>query len=80
MIFVQYAGDGMASSPFDRIQRQLFSLLCAGGPKGAPPAIPPIIINPFTYRSPAPAIDPRVTPLNPPAAPPRPAMLLADLS
>jgi hypothetical protein len=28
----------------------------------APPAIPPIIINPYTYQTPQPAIDPRSTP------------------
>ncbi|HAT31719.1 MAG TPA: hypothetical protein DCW29_12970 [Janthinobacterium sp.] len=40
------------------------------GPKGAPPAIPPIIITPFSYQSPAPAIDPRRPPPSPPVAPP----------
>lgn len=45
------------------------------GPKGAPPAIPPIIITPFSYQSPAPAIDPRRPPPSPPVAPPsRPSM------
>ena len=52
-----------------------------GGPKGppsAPPTIPPIIINPFSYQTPAPAIDPRVTPVGPPLAPPpRPPALVA---
>ena len=45
-----------------------------GGPKGppsAPPTIPPIIINPFSYERPGPAIDPHVTPLGPPLTPPR---------
>jgi hypothetical protein len=40
-----------------------------GGPKGppsAPPTIPPIIITPFSYQMPEPAIDPRITPLKPP--------------
>jgi hypothetical protein len=47
------------------------------GPKGAPPTIPPIIINPFSYKTPAPAIDPRPpTPSPPVAPPPRPAMSL----
>jgi hypothetical protein len=47
------------------------------GPKGAPPTIPPIIINPFSYQTPAPAIDPRPpTPSPPVAPPPRPAMSL----
>ena len=50
----------------------------AAGPKGAPPAIPPIIINPFRYQVPGPAIDPRAPPPNPPIAPPSPpAMSLA---
>ncbi len=41
------------------------------GPPSAPPAIPPIIINPFSYHKPGPAIDPRVTPDAPPIQPPR---------
>jgi hypothetical protein len=40
------------------------------GPPSAPPAIPPIIINPFSYQSPAPAIDPRTVPPGPPCIPP----------
>jgi hypothetical protein len=40
------------------------------GPPSAPPAIRPIIINPFSYHTPSPAIDPRVTPPGPPVAPP----------
>ena len=47
------------------------------GPPSAPPTIPPIIINPFKYQTPDPAIDPRITPLGPPVLPPRrPAMSL----
>lgn len=50
----------------------------AAGPKGAPPAIPPIIITPFNYQRPEPAIDPRPPPPTPPIAPPpRPAMSFA---
>ena len=49
-----------------------------GGPKGppsAPPTIPPIIITPFSYHKPDPAIDPRVPPPRPPILPPsRPCM------
>ena len=44
-----------------------------GGPKGppsAPPTIPPIIITPFSYQKPEPAIDPRITPPRPPIMPP----------
>jgi hypothetical protein len=36
-------------------------------PPSAPPAIPPIIINPFNRQIPNPAIDPRS---NPPIVPP----------
>lgn len=50
----------------------------AAGPKGAPPTIPPIIINPFRYDTPGPAIDPRQPPPAPPVTPPaRPSMSLA---
>lgn len=46
-----------------------------GGPKGAPPAIPPIIITPFQYPLRQPAIDPRALLPGPPVAPPpRPAI------
>lgn len=47
--------------------------MSGGGPKGppsAPPTIPPIIINPFTYHTPQPAIDPRIPPDAPPVIPP----------
>lgn len=45
------------------------------GSKGAPPAIPPIIITPFSYQAPAPPIDPRHQPPTPPLVPPsRPAV------
>lgn len=37
----------------------------------APPAIPPIIITPFSYGTPEPAIDPHIRPPGPPLAPPR---------
>jgi hypothetical protein len=40
-------------------------------PPSAPPAIPPIIINPFNRQIPNPAIDPRNTPPGPPIVPPR---------
>jgi hypothetical protein len=39
-------------------------------PPSAPPAIPPIIINPFNRQIPSPAIDPRQTPPGPPVIPP----------
>jgi len=39
-------------------------------PPSAPPAIPPIIINPFNRHTPLPPIDPRQTPVGPPLTPP----------
>jgi hypothetical protein len=51
--------------------------LSGGGPKGppsAPPTIPPIIITPFSYQMPEPAIDPRVNPPKPPITERRPCM------
>jgi hypothetical protein len=51
-----------------------FRWRAGGGPKGppsAPPTIPPIIINPYSYERPGPAIDPQVTPAGPPLTPPR---------
>jgi hypothetical protein len=53
----------------NRTRRQRSVQRLAGGPKGppsAPPTIPPIIITPFSYQMPEPAIDPRITPLKPP--------------
>ena len=50
-----------------------------GGPKGppsAPPTIPPIIITPFSYHKPDPAIDPRITPRKPPITQRRPCVTL----
>lgn len=45
------------------------------GPPSAPPTVPPIIINPFRYEKPAPAIDPRVDMPGPPLrAPWQPSM------
>lgn len=67
-------------SGFGSVMRQRSATECSGGIKGppsAPPTIPPIIINPYTYHMPEPAIDPRRTPLGPPIMPPpRPAMSL----
>ncbi|PWF46696.1 hypothetical protein [Massilia glaciei] len=65
-------------------ERQLRALAAGSGPKGppsAPPTIPPIIITPFSYQTPAPAIDPRITPPGPPLEPPgRPGMRLCALA
>ncbi|SHH64051.1 hypothetical protein [Massilia sp. CF038] len=74
MQFVYYPTDHLAFSTFGDIARQLRKLLSGGGPKGppsAPPTIPPIIITPFSYQKPGPAIDPRVPPAGPPLQPPR---------
>lgn len=80
MQFVYYPADHLAYSAFGDIARQLRKLLSGGGPKGppsAPPTIPPIIINPYSYGTPAPAIDPRSEPVGPPLTPPgRPACRL----
>lgn len=74
MQFVYYPTDHLEFSSFGDIARQIRTLLGGGGPKGppsAPPTIPPIIINPFSYQTPAPAIDPRYSPPGPPLQPPR---------
>lgn len=52
---------------------QDYPALASGGPKdppSAPPAIPPIIINPFNRHTPVPNGDPRPIPLGPPIMPP----------
>lgn len=67
--------DQSQSSPPDPGSRPRQSRRREAGSKGAPPAIPPIIITPFSYHAPAPAIDPRKPPPGPPPSPPsRPAM------
>jgi hypothetical protein len=68
---------GVTMSSFAPSMMLQFAGLGAG-PKGAPPAIPPIIINPvvdsgippYGRRSPHPAIDPYVAPAKPPVTPP----------
>jgi len=39
-------------------------------PPSAPPAIPPIIINPFNRQIPSPTVDPRPSLPGPPIVPP----------
>lgn len=57
--------------------RQRSAVQSCAEPVGAPSAIPPIIINPFRYHVPLPAIDPRWMPPGPPLTwPVLPAMSL----
>lgn len=57
--------------------RQRSAVQSCAEPVGAPSAIPPIIINPFQYHVPLPAIDPRWIPPGPPLTwPARPARLM----
>ncbi len=78
MLVNAQTGDQSISPETGRFLRQRSADSYQAGPKGAPPAIPPIIINPFSYQSPAPAIDPRRPPPSPPVAPPsRPSMSFA---
>lgn len=58
-----------------RTTRQRSAGLSCADSVGAPSAIPPIIISPFNYHVPLPAIDPRWMPPGPPLTEPaRPAM------
>lgn len=75
MLLFDDTEDQSISLAVGSLMRQCGARLYQAGPKGAPPAIPPIIITPFSYQSPAPAIDPRRPPPSPPIAPPaRPSM------
>ena len=81
MLLYECMEDQPISSGVDGMGRQRSARHVAGlglaGPKGAPPTIPPIIINPFRYEVPGPAIDPRKPPPSPPVTPPsRPSMSL----
>lgn len=77
MLVNAQTGDQSIFPEAARFPRQRSAESYSAGPKGAPPAIPPIIINPFSYESPAPAIDPRRPPPSPPIAPPsRPSISL----
>lgn len=81
MLLDECAGELSLSPDVDGLGRQHSARHVAGlslaGPKGAPPTIPPIIINPFSYEVPGPAIDPRRPPPSPPVTPPaRPSMSL----
>ena len=76
MLCCMYASDQPISLETDS-PRQRSARHYDAGPKGAPPAIPPIIITPFNYETPKPAIDPPKPPLSPPLTPPtRPAISL----
>ncbi|MBB3120332.1 hypothetical protein FHS03_003396 [Massilia violacea] len=73
MAWLAFDEDQSLSSGIGRAGRQRSALDCSGGPKGppsAPPTIPPIIITPYKYQTPEPAIDPRITPPGPPVRPP----------
>jgi len=73
MLMCMLAGESSLFPVMSRSPRRR-SLFGAGN-KGAPPAIPPIIITPFSYQTPAPPIDPRKPPPTPPLLPPsRPAV------
>lgn len=82
MLLDECAGDQSLSPGIDgmgrrRSVRELLAGMTLAGPKGAPPTIPPIIINPVRYEVPGPAIDPRKPPPHPPVTPPaRPSMSL----
>ena len=70
MLVTAANGDQSLSSHHHRITRQRSAVKSCAEPVGAPSAIPPIIINPYSYQTPAPAIDPRVPPAGPPVTPP----------
>lgn len=78
MAWLEISEGQSISSICNRTRRQGGAQQLSKGPKGppsAPPTIPPIIITPFSYQMPEPAIDPRVTPSRPPIVPPaRPAL------
>ncbi|WP_308923685.1 hypothetical protein [Janthinobacterium sp. J1-1] len=75
MLVTAAIGDQSLSLHHCRITRQRSAVKSCAEPVGAPSAIPPIIINPYNYRVPLPAIDPRWTPPGPPLTwPARPAM------
>ena len=75
MVLLERPKDQSLSSVFFWVRRQYGACLYGAGPKGAPPTIPPIIINPHAEQAPQPAIDPIHTPLRPPVMPPpRPAI------
>ena len=74
MALLERAEDSLSSALF-WTARRYGAWFYGAGPKGAPPTIPPIIINPHGEQAPQPSIDPRHAPLNPPVVPPpRPAI------
>lgn len=78
MLLCEQTGNQSIFPELRRLLRQFHQRPRAAGPKGAPPAIPPIIITPYSYQTPAPAIDPRLPPPSPPIAPPaRPSLSFA---
>ncbi|OEZ95230.1 hypothetical protein JAB9_34920 [Janthinobacterium sp. HH107] len=75
MLLFADTGDQSLSLFHHRTTRQRSATQSCAEPVGAPSAIPPIIINPFNYHAPLPAIDPRWVPPGPPLTwPSRPAM------
>lgn len=73
MLLCMHAGESSLFPVTSRSSRR--PSLYGAGNKGAPPAIPPIIITPFSYQTPAPPIDPHKPPPTPPLLPPsRPAV------
>ena len=75
MLLFADTGDQSLSLSHHRTTRQRSAPQSCAEPVGAPSAIPPIIITPFNYQAPLPAIDPRRVPPGPPLTwPNRPAM------
>lgn len=74
LLFADF-GDQSLSLHHHESTRQRSAPLSFAEPVGAPSAIPPIIINPYHYHVPLPAIDPRAIPPGPPLTwPAHPAM------
>ncbi|MBG6222739.1 hypothetical protein H4V96_000326 [Janthinobacterium sp. CG_23.4] len=65
LLFADTGDQSLSLSPH-RTTRQRSAPQSCAEPVGAPSAIPPIIITPFHYHAPLPAIDPRWVPPGPP--------------